>query len=137
MPTEYASTPTSSPSGRIASLLAKRRNYREEVLAMVASKRFVAFYGCGAIFGGIVECWRDLVGRKIDFCCDANPSKWLKEFWGVPCISPSELEKIKNDTAVFVTVGDFEPVLAELAAKGFPCVHLLYKYDLFSSDYLS
>ena len=135
MPATHPIAP--SASGRIAGLLAARRNYRAEVLAMTQSKRFVAFYGCGAIFGGIVECWRDLVGRKINFCCDADPSKWHKNFWGIPCISPSELEKMKGDVAIFVTVGDFEPVLKYLSVNKFPCVQLIYKYDLFSSDYLS
>ncbi len=122
---------------RIARLLAARRNYRTEVLAMASTSRFVAFYGCGAIFGSIAETWRDLVGRNIDFCCDSNPEKWGKTFSGVTCISPSELEKHKDELAVFVTVGDFEPVLEFLSKKKFPCVHLIYKYDLISSDYLS
>lgn len=104
---------------------------------MTASKRFVAFYGCGAIFGSIAETWRDLVGRKIDFCCDSNPEKWGKVFSGVTCLSPADLEKYKDDLAVFVTVGDFEPVLDFLAARQFPCVQLIYKYDLVSSDFLS
>lgn len=122
---------------RIAGLLAARRNYRAEVLAMTSASRFVAFYGCGAIFGSIAETWRELVGRNIDFCCDSNPDKWGRTFCGIPCISPSELEKYKDELAVFVTVGDFEPVLDFLAGKKFPCVHLIYKYDLVSSDYLS
>ena len=104
---------------------------------MTAKKQFVAFYGCGAIFGSIVETWRELVGRKIDFCCDSNPDKWGRVFSGVTCISPLELEKIKDESAIFVTVGDFEPVLKFLAGNKFPSAHLIYKYDLISSDYLS
>lgn len=127
----------STSHGRIARLLAMRRNYRAEVLAKTEASRFVVFYGCGAIFGSIVETWRDLVGRKIDFCCDSDSSKWGKVFSGVTCISPFELEKIKDETAVFVTVGNFEPVLADLINKKFPCVQLVFKYDLVSSDYLS
>jgi len=126
----------SAASIRIARLLSARRNYRAEVLAMTAASRFVAFYGCGAIFGSIAETWRELVGRNIDFCCDSDPAKWGKTFSGVTCISPTELEKFKDELAVFVTVGDFEPVLDLLAKKNFPCVHLVYKYDLVSSDYL-
>ena len=131
--------PTTIPStqGRIRSLLEARRNYRQEVLALAASKKFVAFYGCGAIFGSIVETWNELVGRKIDFCSDSDPSKWGQKFAGVTCISPVELEKIKEETALFVTVGNFEPVLKWLIEKKFPCVQLIYKYDLVSSDYLS
>ncbi len=129
--------PIPPTQGRIRRLLAARRNYREEVVTMTASSRFVAFYGCGAIFGSIAETWRDLVGRKIDFCCDSNPTKWHKTFSGVTCISPSELEKSKDELAVFVTVGNFEPVLNYLSENKFPCANLIYKYDLVSSDYLS
>lgn len=132
--------PSASPPSQtidIRSLLAKRRNYREEVLAAIDSSRHVAFYGCGAIFGSILETWQELVGRSIDFCCDSDPSKWGTTFYGVPCISPQELESMKNDVAVFVTVGDFEPVLEYLLDRQFPKVQLIYKYDLVSSDYLT
>jgi FkbM family methyltransferase len=137
MTTSTAPSPIPPGPGRIARLLAARRNYRAEVLEMTASHRYVAFYGCGAILGSIIETWQELVGRKIDFCCDSNPAKWQKTFYGVPCISPAELEKYKDELAVFVTVGDYEPVLKYLAEREFPCVNLIYKYDLVSSDYLS
>lgn len=123
--------------GRIASLLAQGRNYRAEVKSIAGSKRFIAFYGCGTIFEGLAGVWQEQVGRKIDFCCDQNPDKWNRIFSGVPCISPSELTKLKDEIAVFVTVGDFQPVLDFLALNEFPCVHLIYKYDLISSDYLA
>lgn len=132
-----AAPQSQTPSGHIGRLLAMRRNYRADVLAMTGASRYVAFYGCGAIFGSILETWNELVGRKIDFCSDSNPAKWGKTFHGVPCVPPSELEKIKDELAVFVTVGEFDSVLADLAAKGFPRVNLIYKYDLLSSDFLS
>jgi FkbM family methyltransferase len=127
----------SSLHSHIRELLAARRNYREEVKQLTKSHRYVVFYGCGAILGSIVETWNELVGRKIDFCCDSDPKKWGSKFAGIPCISPQELEKIKDDTVVFVTVGDFEAVLKNLKDLNFPSVHLIYKYDLVSSDYLS
>lgn len=127
----------SASSTRIARLLATRRNYREEVLALCASKRFVTFYGCGNIFRSIAGPWHEFTDRKVDFCCDSDPAKWGKEFSGVPCISPVELERIKDDAVVFVTVGNFEPVLASLSERSFPCVHLIYKFDLVSAEYLA
>jgi len=131
------STNIPSTRGRIRQLLSAGRNYRQEVLEITKSKKFVVFYGCGAIFRSIVERWNELVGRKIDFCCDRDPTKWGKEFAGVPCISPGELEKIKNQAAIFITVGNFQPVLKYLSDHQFPCTHLIYKYDLVSSEYLS
>ena len=131
--------PTSIPStqGRIRSLLEARRNYQQEVLDLTASKKFVVFYGGGVFFESLLGDWMSYIGRSVDFCCDSDPSKWGKFIEGIPCISPSELEKIKGETALFVTVGNFEPVLNWLIEKEFPCVQLIYKYDLVSSDYLS
>jgi FkbM family methyltransferase len=137
MTAALSSSPALTARQRIETLLGARRNYLKEVLELTSSSRFVAFYGCGAIFGSIVETWRELIGRNIDFCCDSDSSKWQKVFAGVTCISPAELEKFKDELAVFVTVGDFEPVLNDLTNKKFPCAHLIYKYDLVSSDYLS
>jgi FkbM family methyltransferase len=137
MPTPTAPSSILPSQGRIACLLAARRNYLAEVRALTTAKRYVAFYGCGVILGNIVGAWRDLVGRRIDFLCDTDPSKWNKFFFGVTCISATELEQYKDESVVFVTVGNFVPVLDYLAEKGFPCVRIPYKYDLTSSDYLS
>ena len=132
-------TPSLIPSttGRIARLLAARRNYCTELQSRVSARRNVVFYGCGVFFESLLGTWSTHVGRKIDFCCDSDPEKWGKYFFGIHCISPSDLEKIKDDCTVFVTVGDFEPVCSFLQAKKFPSVHLIYKYDLISSEFLS
>jgi FkbM family methyltransferase len=122
--------------GRIRRLLAARRNYREEIRSIAASRPYVAFYGCGAILGSIVETWRDAVGRRIDFCSDSDPAKWGQTFAGIPCIAPSELAARQHETTVFVTIGDYTPVVQQLQSAGFSSVHLLYKYDLASAAYL-
>jgi FkbM family methyltransferase len=51
-------------------------------------------------------------------------------------LSPQELLELKNDCVVFVTIGNFRPVVDQLMAAGFPAVHLIYKYDLVNSDFL-
>ncbi len=122
---------------RISKLLAQKRNYRQEVQELTARYPYVVFYGCGAILNSIVESWDEHVGRKIDYCCDSDSSKWGKFFCGAKCLSPSELVAIKDKCAVFVTIGDFKPVYNFLIEKGFPSVNQLYKYDLVASEFLA
>lgn len=118
-------------------LLAARRNYRQEIRELVARYPRVVFYGCGAILNSIVETWDRQVGRKIDFCCDSDPAKWGKVICGARCLSPDELTSMKDQCAVFVTIGDFRAVYEALKAKGFPSVSLLFKYDLEASAFLA
>lgn len=125
-----------SLSAKFAALLATRVHYRDEILDLVRSHKYVVFYGCGAILNSIIETWMQFVGRRIDFCCDSDPAKWGRMFCGANCLSPQELLAIKNDCVVFVTIGNFRPVIAQLTAAGFPAVHLIYKYDLINSDFL-
>ena len=118
-------------------LLARRRNYRQEVLDLTRTYPKVVFYGCGAILNSIVETWTEYVGRPIDFTCDSDPAKWGQTYCGARCLSPTELTAIKDQCAVFVTVGDFRPVYDLLVERGFPSVHLIYKYDLAAAAYLA
>jgi len=121
---------------RIIKLLAKKRNYQQEIKSLVKQYELVVFYGCGAILDSIVETWDIYVGRKIDYCCDSDNSKWGKYFCGAKCISPQELIAIKDKCAVFITIGDFEPVFKFLVDNRFPSVNQIYKYDLIASDFL-
>lgn len=118
-------------------LLAKRRNYQHEIKNVVKHYEHIVFYGCGAILNSIVDTWNVYIGRNIDYCCDSDSAKWGKYFCGVKCLSPQELMAIKNKCAVFVTIGDFEPVFEFLTESGFPSVNLLYKYDLVTSEFLA
>ncbi|MDP2866864.1 MAG: FkbM family methyltransferase [Elusimicrobiota bacterium] len=114
----------------ISKLLAKEQDYRQEVRNRVERYKYVVFYGCGNIFHGIVSSWNRHAGRRVDFCCDSDSRKWGKEFSGLKCISPDELAKIKNECAVYVTIGDFAPVLSSLLDKGFPFVDVVSKNAL-------
>lgn len=118
-------------------LLAKRRNYQQEIKTLVRQYEYVVFYGCGAILNSIVDTWNLYIGRKIDYCCDSDSAKWGIYFCGAKCISPQELTAIKNKCAVFVTIGNFEPVFKFLIESGFPSVNQIYKYDLVASGFLA
>ncbi len=121
----------------IAGLLAKKRDYRQEVRELTSRYPYVVFYGCGAIFHGIVASWLKHVGRKIDFCCDSDSTKWGKVFSGIRCISPQELMKINKECAVYVTMGDFQPTFRFLIDSGFPVVNVVSKNALDIAGYLS
>lgn len=121
----------------ISKLLAQKRNYQQEINDLTQKYQFVVFYGCGAILNSIVETWNTYINHKIDFCCDSDNSKWGKYFCGAKCLSPAELKKIKDQCAVFVTIGDFKQVFNNLIENQFPSVNLIYKYDLVTSDFLS
>lgn len=122
---------------RLTELLGKRRNYQQEIKNVVKNYELVVFYGCGAILNSIVDTWNEYIGRKIDYCCDSDSAKWGEYFCGAKCLSPQELMAIKNKCAVFVTVGDFEPVFEFLTKNGFPSVNLIFKYDLVTSAFLA
>lgn len=117
--------------------LANKRNYKQEIKALVSQYEYVAFYGCGVFFHSIIDNWNMHIGRRIDFCCDRNRAKWGKCFRGIKCISLKELMAIKDKCAVFVTVGDFKPVFSLLTESGFPSINQIYKYDLVSSGFLA
>ena len=121
----------------VGKLLAKKQDHRQEVRNMVEQYKYVVFYGCGNIFHGIVASWNRHVGRRVDFCCDSESRKWGKEFSGLRCISPTELIKIKNECAVYVTIGDFAPVLRSLIDKGFPFVNVVSKNALDIAAFLT
>jgi FkbM family methyltransferase len=132
-----AGTDATPLDGHIAALLATRRNYLEDVRRLVEEHPYVVFYGCGAILNSIVQTWNDYVDRRIDFCCDSDPQKWGKSFAGIPCISPEQLLMMRDKCAVFVTIGDFEPVYESLRRSGVASVNLIYKYDLVASEFLA
>ena len=118
-------------------LLAKNRNYQQEIKDIVKQYEHVVFYGCGAIFNSIVDTWNLYIGRKIDFCCDSNSDKWGNSFRGIKCISPKELILIKDKCAVFVTIGEFKPVFNLLQHNRFASVNIIYKPDLDATDFLA
>jgi len=120
----------------IAELVARRRDYRQEVKDLVEKYPLVVFYGCGAILNSIVESWDEHIGRKIDYCCDSDPRKWGKIFCGARCLSPEELLALKEQCAVFVTIGSYKEVFDTLTLQGFPSVNLLFKYDLSAAQTL-
>ncbi len=120
----------------IADLTADPVNYIDELERAIAPYRYVVFYGCGMIYPTIVATWNEHLSRKIDFVCDSDPAKWGKSFAGIPCISPEELLKIKEQCACFISVDRFEGILKWLTSNGFPQVSAIRKYDIINASIL-
>ena len=121
----------------LTELLSRRRNYRQEIKNLINQYQYVVFYGCGSILASIIDAWNFHIGRKIDYCCDSDSSKWGQEFCNAKCISPYDLIQMKDKCAVFVTIGDFEPIFEYLIESGFSSVNQIYKYDLDASELLT
>jgi FkbM family methyltransferase len=134
---DHSSNRTVLTRDQIDALIAKKRNYRQEIKDLTNKYRYVVVYGCGIILNSIVDVWNEYIGRRIDYSCDSSSAKWGKVFCGATCLSPDELTAIKDECAVFVTMGDFKPVYDLLIERGFPSVNLIYKYDLISSAFLA
>jgi len=123
---------------RIARNVAGRKDYRDEVRALADQHQYVVMYGCGTMLSSLVPgTWECYVGRRIDFCCDRDPDKWGRTFAGLRCISPDELLAIGDRCTVFVTLGQFKPVLDWLTESGVASVNLIYRYDLSSAEFLA
>jgi len=123
-------------SRSLATLVAEAPDYRRVIRDSIAGYSQIAFYGCGNIFHTIARTWREHISRPIDLACDSNPEKWGKTFEGILCVSPEELARQKDQTAVFVTVGECFPVIDSLVQAGFPSVNVIFMYDLIAADYL-
>lgn len=121
----------------LTNLFSLKRNYIAELDEITDKHPNVVFYGCSVIYPLIVEVWNNYIGRKIDFCCDSDPNKWGKIFCGIKCISPEELIQIKDKCAIFITIGDFMPVLEGLSDRGCPSVNIIHVYDVIAAKYLA
>ena len=80
------------------------------IKSTIDKAKYVCLFGAGIL---LRECFHQVVlflGREPDFLCDNAQEKWGMEFFGVKCISPSELRKICNETAVVITVKNYEKI---------------------------
>lgn len=82
------------------------------------TKKLICLFGVGEQMS---DCYNQLLlvlGRAPDFLCDNAEGKWGKEFLGVKCLSPSELHERRNDTAVIITIRNYETVYRQLRSMG-------------------
>ena len=120
----------------LASIFANWHPYDQNVKKEAQKYKYVVFFGFGVTFFRMLDIWRLNIGKKIDYCCDNNSEKWGKSFDGIECISYEKLHEIKDETVVFITMGDFVPVYDQLHSAGFPAIHIIYKYDVEAAPYI-
>lgn len=108
----------------------ERQDYHRKIQEIICQRRYVIFYGCGMVFPSVLNFWREIFDRDVDFVCDADREKWGKIFYGVKCISPAELLEIEKESAVFITAGDLPGIYRELKEKGIHSCYSLYDYDI-------
>lgn len=80
--------------------------------------KHVCLFGIGAL---LEDCYHLLclfLGREPDLLCDNAQQKWGKEFFGTKCISPSELRVLCEETAVIITVKNYEDIYMQLNSMG-------------------
>lgn len=80
--------------------------------------QYICLFGLGVLFQ---DCYSQLVlslGREPDFLCDNAPEKWGREFFGKRCLSPADLGKFGEHTAVVVTIRKYEDVYRQLREMG-------------------
>lgn len=88
------------------------------IKSTIDQAEYVCLFGVGILLN---ECFHQTVlflGREPDLLCDNAPEKWGKEFFGIKCISPSELRAIGDETAVVITVKNYEQIFEQLYHLG-------------------
>lgn len=84
----------------------------------IGTQKHLCFFGVGV---SLADCYRQLVlalGREPDFLCDNAEAKWGQVFFGIPCVSPMELQTKAEDTAVIIAVRRYEAIHEQLVDMG-------------------
>jgi FkbM family methyltransferase len=122
-------------------------NYLDEVLERkefsidiirkeIKNSKYVCVFGIGAISFPIISSIKNLTDIKIDFLSDNDQTKWGKTFHNdLKCISPTELEKYKDDIVILITTQHYKKIYAQLLEKGFKKIFAITEYRLLNDGY--
>jgi 3-oxoacyl-[acyl-carrier protein] reductase len=94
------------------------RKTLQDMRTAIDSRKHLCFFGLGSL---LMDCFDQIVfsaGKEPDFLCDNAQGKWGTSFRGAPCISPSELAELDGDTAVIITVRNYESIHEQLKDMG-------------------
>lgn len=86
--------------------------------------KYLCGFGVGNMGSSVWEL-ADAMGRKLDFYCDNNKAKTGKKDpygYGVDVISPEELSKYKDETAVMIPTRYYKEIYSQLKLLDFPLV---------------
>ncbi len=98
--------------------------------------KHVCVWGCGNM-GRHLPLILQKFGITVDCYCDNDKTKWGMDVkgYGVTCISPEELRKIKDETAVIIPTRYYNEIYQQLAEMQFPLVdrifHAKFAFDEF------
>lgn len=109
----------------------------EDFLACIRHGKKLCVFGAGLLARTRTRWYLDYFGLQPVCYCDNNRVLWGKELYGLPCLSPDELEAHKDAYAVLNSVGlaHCDEVAAQLQAMGvtdWMFVRDIYPY--FSTD---
>lgn len=90
-------------------------------LNLIEHANYVCIWGTGTMFHEAYEAHFVRTGIKVDYLCDNNPERWGKDYLGVRCISPAELEKLEH-AIVIPLVGKPESIEEQLKQMGIPMI---------------
>ena len=84
----------------------------------VESSDILCLFGVGVLFEDCFMQMVQILGKKPDFLCDNSEQKWGRNFLGIKCISPNELEKLKGKKTVVIAVRNYENIYKQLRSIG-------------------
>jgi 3-oxoacyl-[acyl-carrier protein] reductase len=84
------------------------------IKAKIINAKYLCFFGVGS---QLHDCYDQIVGiagRKPDFFCDNDRSKWGSSYKGITCISPSRIEEFRQDVVVIITVRNYSSIYSQI-----------------------
>lgn len=84
---------------------------------LIDQAEHVCIWGTGTMFHEAYETHFVRTGIKVDYLCDNKPEKWGKDYLGIRCISPAELEQLEH-TVVVPLIGKPERIETQLKQMG-------------------
>jgi len=114
----------------------RKQDSVDTIVEKLMPSKYVCVFGAGGVSRLLVSMLRKFPNSKIDFICDNDNSKWgqiLHE--DLPCISPDELEKYRDDIGIIIATRYCSEVYEQLRSRGFNTIFFLKEYRLLNSPY--
>lgn len=104
---------------------------------LCSGRKKLCLFGSGLLARTRTKWYLDYFNIEPEYICDNNSKLWHTKMYGIPCISPDELHKIKNYVYVIISVG--YPHRDEVAKQlvGLGITNYIFSHDLnilFESD---
>lgn len=115
----------------------KRKEFSiDRIKAQIKKSKYVGVFGIGAISYPIISSIINLTDIKIDFLSDNDQTKWGKTFHNdLKCISPTELEKYKDDIVILITTQHYKKIYQQLLKQGFQKIFVITEYRLLNDSF--